>query len=111
MENNNYNQRANSRAEDESRSNRNQLPVVEELAEADSPVLKAVEDVKIGMVTDCKKLNVRKNPSADADIICELLKLAEVMISDSESTDEFYKINTDSGIEGFCMKKYIAVNQ
>lgn len=108
MQNNNYNQRANSPDEDKSSVLRNQLPVVEESIAADSI---EPEEVKIGTVVNCAKLNVRKNPSVNADIICELLKLAEVMISDSESTDEFYKINTDSGIEGFCMKKYIAVNQ
>ncbi len=67
------------------------------------------EDVKIGFVTNCKKLNVREKPRTDATIICEVDYQTELMIDENESTEEFYKVFTAAGIEGFCMKKFIAI--
>ena len=67
------------------------------------------EDVKIGFVTNCKKLNVREEPRTDADIVCEVDYQTELMIDENESTEEFYKVFTIVGIEGFCMKKFIAI--
>ena len=67
------------------------------------------ENVKIGFVTNCKKLNVREKPRTDATIICEVDYQTELMIDEKESTEEFYKVYTATGIEGFCMKKFIAI--
>lgn len=72
---------------------------------------KTNEEVKIGVVSNCKKLNVREEPSLDANIVCEINSKTELMIDESESTDEFYKVFTASGLEGFCMKKFITVQQ
>jgi len=30
------------------------------------------EDVKIGFVTNCKKLNIREEPRIDATVVCEV---------------------------------------
>lgn len=65
---------------------------------------------KTGVVTDCIKLNVRIEPNLQSDVLCTLDCLTWVKIDESESTDEFYKVCTSAGIEGFCMKKYIAVD-
>ena len=67
------------------------------------------EEVKIGVVENCNKLNVREEPNLDSTIICEINSQTELMIDESESTDEFYKVFTVFGLEGFCMKKFIAV--
>lgn len=64
-----------------------------------------------GIVTDCIRLNVRSGPSIDSDVLCELLSNTEVQINESESSDDFYKIYTVAGIEGFCMKKFIEVKE
>lgn len=64
-----------------------------------------------GIVTDCIRLNVRTGPSKDYDVLCELLSNTEVQIDESESSDDFYKICTVAGIEGFCMKKFIKVKE
>lgn len=68
-----------------------------------------VEEVKIGIVTNCNKLNVREEPSLDADIVCEITSTTELIIDEHESTDEFYKVFTASGLDGFCMKKFISI--
>ena len=67
------------------------------------------ENRKFGKVSNCKKLNIRKLPSRDAEIISELIEGSEVMIDENESTALFYKICTEHGIEGFCMKQFIKV--
>ena len=64
---------------------------------------------KFGKINNCKKLNVRKLPSRDAEIVSELIEGSEVMIDENESTALFYKICTEHGIEGFCMKQFIKV--
>lgn len=65
-----------------------------------------------GRVTDCTKLNIRENPESDADNVLGVIPVnAEVMIDESESTDEFYKVYTESGLEGFCMKEFIEVEK
>lgn len=66
-------------------------------------------EVIFGVVTDCTKLNVRKTPDATAPIICTIPRNAEVEVLFEESTDEFYKVLTATGVEGFCMAKYIAI--
>ena len=67
------------------------------------------ENRKFGKVNNCKKLNIRKFPSRDAEIVSELVEGSEVMIDEKESTALFYKICTEHGIEGFCMKDFIKV--
>lgn len=67
------------------------------------------ENRKFGKVSNCKKLNVRKLPSRDVEIVSELVEGSEVMIDEKESTALFYKICTEHGIEGFCMKQFIKV--
>ena len=67
------------------------------------------ENRKFGKVSNCKKLNIRKLPSRDAEIVSELIEGSEVMIDEKESTALFYKICTEHGIEGYCMKQFIKV--
>ena len=94
--------------------------VEEETVEEERPiegqiVMPEVEPVvepeirKFGKINNCKKLNVRKLPSRDAEIVSELIEGSEVMIDENESTALFYKICTEHGIEGFCMKQFIKV--
>lgn len=64
---------------------------------------------KTGVVANCLILNIRKEPNAKSEVIGELTCLTEVMIDEQGSTDDFYKICTVAGVEGFCMKKYISV--
>ena len=73
------------------------------------PEVPASETHKFGKITGCKKLNVRKLPSRDSEIISELVEGSEIMIDDNESTALFYKICTEHGIEGYCMKQFIKV--
>ena len=90
----------------------------------DNPVPKPVSDVKPvlvketvetvaipetieGVVANCAKLNVRVAPNPMADIVCVLDAMSEIEIDVSKSTDEWFKICTAIGAEGYCMRKFI----
>lgn len=69
-----------------------------------------VKDI-IGVVTDCLKLNIRKEPNKDSDVVVIVTCLDELKIDLDASTDDWYAVCTVTGIEGFCMKKFVAVRQ
>jgi SH3-like domain-containing protein len=60
-----------------------------------------------GVVVNCAKLNVREEPSADADVVCVLDVMSEIKIDAAKSDNEWFKICTASGIEGYCMRKFV----
>lgn len=61
----------------------------------------------IGVVVNCIKLNVRKEPDKTSNIIQIIDALTEVRVIVKDSTYNFYKVILPSGIEGYCMKKFI----
>ncbi len=65
--------------------------------------------VVVGFVSGWGKLNVREKPSVKSKVVCVIDVETEVIIDEQESTGEFYKVCTATGVEGFCMKKFIAV--
>lgn len=67
-------------------------------------------ELKIGTVINCASLNVRKEPSKDAAIMCTIKASEKVEIDESKSTNEFYKIFNSAGVEGYCMKNYISID-
>ena len=60
-----------------------------------------------GTVTGCEKLNVRKAPSMNGEVVCVIAKDSVVVIDETDSTDEWFKVFAENGAEGFCMKKFI----
>ena len=68
-----------------------------------------IRNIRTGIVTNCSRLNIRKEPNVDSDIVCSVSNNTEVIIDEESSNDGFYKITTSAGIEGFCMKKYIVI--
>lgn len=67
------------------------------------------DPVKLGVVAHCENLNVRALPDPESEIICVIPGGTEVMINEEKSTDEFFKVYTAAGIEGFCNRNYISV--
>lgn len=86
--------------------------VVESVAEAEEATEKITIEAKfkMGKVADCELLNVRKQPSANAEVVCTIGRNTDVEIDDAKSTSNFYKICVASGVEGFCMKRFIKVD-
>ena len=83
--------------------NRTPRPDVKEAATK----LPVQEKPFIGVVTDCLRLNVRAEPDADAEVVTIIDCLSQVTVDLDASTEEFCRVRTPDGIEGFCMKKYI----
>ena len=67
------------------------------------PLPKTVE----GMVVGCAKLNVRKEPNLFADIVCALNVQSEIEIDVEKSNKDWFYICTATGIEGYCMRKFV----
>ena len=85
---------------------------VESEVEEESEVEVEEENVKmIGIVTGCAKLNVRKEPSKQSDVLCIIDKNTEVEIDTEEETtyEDFYKIVTSTGVKGYCVKSFIEI--
>lgn len=72
------------------------------------PVTPEPEPVE-GVVKGCIKLNIRENPDIEANILCEVKAGSKLMIDLDKSTKEWLSVCTETGIEGFCMKKFVAV--
>lgn len=62
-----------------------------------------------GTVIGCTKLNIRTEPNLNGDVLCTIPCNSKVVIDETESTDDWFKVCAENGAEGFCMKKYIAM--
>lgn len=63
--------------------------------------------ITIGVVSSKTSLCLREMPEPTGKIIATLNPGTELEIDEVESTDDFYKVCTSAGLEGYCMKKFI----
>lgn len=83
---------------------------IEETVEVvEEPLEDAAVETIIGIVSDCTKLNIRKLPSPDADKVTVVEAGMPLMVNLDNSTGKYYKVYTESGLEGYCLKDYVAV--
>ena len=75
----------------------------EEITEVKKPM--------IGVVVECSSLNIRSKSSTNSEIIATVKAGTELLINEDESVSEWFKVCTEAGIEGFCMRKYVSVEQ
>lgn len=83
-------------------------PVIEEVASEVTEESKTDEFLD-GIVHNCVKLNVRRNPSIESDVIAVLNEQDQIKVKDVDTLSDWYFIQLPNGEEGFSMKKYIAV--
>lgn len=62
---------------------------------------------RIGVVTECTRLNVRKLPNQKAEVLIILDFATEVMVKEYNKNPDWVKVLTKTGVEGYCMKKFI----
>lgn len=67
----------------------------------------ALPKIVEGVVVNCGKLNVRLYPSLTAPVVGILDVMSELEINVDESTGEWFKVCTATGIEGYCMRKFV----
>ena len=61
-----------------------------------------------GKVVGCERLNVRKLPDKNSEILGVITEDSKVQIDLSKSTTNWYAVYTAAGLEGYCMKNYIS---
>ena len=91
--------------------NQEPLKKVDESAIIQNPELSKPAEPIISIVTNCVRLNVRETPIITAKILSEVDVNSKLMIDKTESTEEWFKVYTETGIEGFCMKKFITISK
>lgn len=81
------------------------------IAEAVDVIEDAVEEMKlpIGLITDCFRLNVRKNPDKNAEVVFVVESLTSLKIDENKSTKDWYYVIGDNGKSGYCMKQYVTI--
>lgn len=66
----------------------------------------------IAMVTNCTRLNVRKEANKNSKVVCVIANGNEVAVDLDASTEDFYKVHTvinDVLVEGYCVKEFIEI--
>lgn len=65
----------------------------------------------LGIVSGCTKLNVRKKPSklGYSGVAAVIDEDDELEIYLDESTEDWYKVLTEDGVSGYCMKKFVTL--
>lgn len=77
-------------------------PVVQE------PVVEQMRFIPVeGTVVDCVKLNVRVRPISGANVTGTIDAGTKVEIITEKSTADWFYVCIATGLEGYCMRKYI----
>ena len=95
--------------------NQQSSPSHEHEVNVDKPIVEEVKQEIVlvdGIVSNCELLNIRKDSSKDAEVLCTIgvNTMVKVDLTVDKEAEEFYKIVTPNGVEGYCMKKFITIN-
>ena len=87
--------------------------VEEEIAKVNESkeATKEADSTVVGYVSGCLKLNIREEGYLGANVICVVPEKTALLIEVAESNDEWYKVYTETGMEGFCMKQYVTLSE
>lgn len=92
-----------------------ETPVVEETVVEESaveePIVEAPQNFAVATVVDCGSLNLREHPDTKAKVLSVLPKNTEVQVEITNAFDDWYHVCTATGLEGYCMKQYIAIKE
>lgn len=64
----------------------------------------------IGKISGFEKLYVRKEASKDSEPAGIITSETILTIDEENSTEDFYKVTTNEGLEGYCVKKFVKIN-
>ena len=81
----------------------------ESVEQVENPIDETAKPEPIEGTVGCAKLNVRSDATIDSEPVGIINRDSKVFIYEDESTEEFYKVCTATGLEGYCMKKFISV--
>lgn len=80
-----------------------------ELAEVEAPINEEVTSTT-GTVDNCFRLNIRKKPSVESDVLSVVNVNSTLTIDNSKSNKDWYFVTDAEGNSGYCMKQYVTVN-
>lgn len=64
----------------------------------------------VGKVAGCKRLNIRSKPSKESEPVCVVEEGTVLMIDvNAIIPKEWFKVYTEAGIEGYCVREFIAI--
>lgn len=115
----NYSKMFGNKNQQSSPSHEHEVNVVQQMTNqvenVDEPIVEEVKQEIVlvdGIVSNCELLNVRKESSKDAEVLCTIgvNTMVKVDLTVDKEAEEFYKIVTPNGVEGYCMKKFITIN-
>ena len=64
----------------------------------------------IGKINGFKNLYVRKEASKDSEPVGIVTDKDDISIDITHSTDDFYKVITSNGLEGYCVKEFVKID-
>lgn len=67
-----------------------------------------IPEIVEGTLKDCARLNMRKEPSKESEIVCVIDETVEFTVDLTNSTEDFYKVYTNEH-DGYCMKQFIDI--
>ena len=88
-----------------------EIAEVNESEEVTKEATKEADSTVVGYVSGCLKLNIREEGYPGANVVCVVPEKTALLIEVAESNDECYKVYTETGIEGFCMKQYVTLSE
>ena len=115
----NYSKMFGNKNQQSSPSHEHEVNVVQQMTNqvenVDEPIVEEVKQEIVlvdGIVSGCELLNIRKESSKDAEVLCTIgvNTMVKVDLTVDKEAEEFYKIVTPNGVEGYCMKKFITIN-
>lgn len=69
-------------------------------------------NILYGIVTNCKQLNVRREAQKRADNVLCIISAGDVLEIDKDrSTNAWFYVTTADGVDGYCMKEFVDVEQ
>lgn len=84
--------------------------VVENLEEFKPVIEDGIENNEIiGKITGFTKIYVRKEPNKDSEPVGIVSEKDDLSIDMEHSTEEFYKVFSSNGLEGYCVKELIKI--
>ena len=88
-----------------------EIAEVNESEEVTKEVTKEADSTVVGYVSGCLKLNIREEGYLGANVVCVVPEKTALLIEVAESNDKWYKVYTETGMEGFCMKQYVTLSE
>lgn len=88
--------------------------VTEEVTESEVIVPNIEDGVEnnevVGKISGFTKLYVRKEASKDSEPVGIVTDKDDLSIDVAHSTDDFYKVITSNGLEGYCVKEFVKID-